>query len=77
MPGSSAVGIAGRAAEDEVRDQPRRPGPVEIPHGPWPAATNARSIHGIAPRSGRPSGLTRAGRNVRTPTSGAAASAGT
>ena len=52
------------------------PGPSEIPHGPWPAATNSPPTSGSGPSSGRPSALI--GRaQARTETTCVPASAGT
>ena len=51
-------------------------GPVEMPHGPWPAATQSPSWPRSSPTSGRPSSDCGRG-HARAPTTFARASAGT
>ncbi len=55
--GSSAAG--GRRDAPSMQLGEQRPGrrPVEMPHGPWPAAIHRPSTPGTRPTSGRPSRL--------------------
>ena len=55
--GSSAGGATDRRPVIRSANRAAEPGPVEIPHGPWPARTHSPSIPGTRPTSGRPSAL--------------------
>ena len=78
------LSVAARTAGSRGSGRPRTSaatwaadaGPVEIPHGPCPAAMNRPSIPGTGPTSGRPSAAS--GRaHARRPRVGASATAGT